>query len=118
MVLGFAVSMVVLAALNIAGLDGLAPMIVVLLVGFGFLGLVVPTTSVMALADHGEIAGAAAALMGMLQLVLGAVVIAVMGVFVDGTAWPMVAGIAVVAVVAWPLTRWTLGSRPRVTAPA
>jgi DHA1 family bicyclomycin/chloramphenicol resistance-like MFS transporter len=85
-VLGFAVSMVVLAALNFAGLDGLAPMIVVLLVGFGFLGLVVPTTSVMALDDHGEISGAAAAPMGTLQLVLGAVVIAVMGVFVDGTA--------------------------------
>ena len=113
-VLGFAVSMVVLAALNFAGIDGLAPMIVVLLIGFGFLGLVVPTTSVMALDDHGEIAGAASALMGTLQLVMGAVVIAVMGVFVDGTARPMVAGIAVVAVIAWVLARLTLSSAPPV----
>lgn len=117
-VLGFALSMIVLAALNFAGIDGLAPMIAVLLIGFGFLGLVVPTTSVMALDDHGEIAGAASALMGTLQLVLGAVVIAVMGLFVDGTARPMVAGIAVVAVIAWALTRWTLGGRARETAPA
>ena len=117
-VLGFALSMVVLAVLNLAGVDGLAPMIAVLLIGFGFLGLVVPTTSVMALDDHGEIAGAASALMGTLQLVLGAVVIAVMGVFVDGTARPMVAGIAVVAVIAWVLGRWTLGRRPRETATA
>ncbi|MES3014807.1 MAG: Bcr/CflA family drug resistance efflux transporter, partial [Pseudomonadota bacterium] len=91
---------------------------IVSLAVLGFLDLVVPTTSVMALDDHGEIAGAASALMGTLQLVLGAVVIAVMGLFVDGTARPMVAGIAVVAVIAWVLARWTLGGRPRETAPA
>ncbi len=79
-------------------------MIVVLLVGFGFLGLVVPTTSVIALDDHGEIAGAASALMGTLLLVMVAAVNAVMGGFVDGTARP--------------LTRWTLGGRPRETAAA
>ena len=41
-----------------------------LFIGFGFLGLVIPTTSVMALEDHGEIAGAASALMGTLQMVI------------------------------------------------
>ncbi|MBC8056924.1 MAG: multidrug effflux MFS transporter [Rhizobiales bacterium] len=117
-VLGFALSMCALAALNFAGIESLAVMIAVLLVGFGFLGLVVPTTSVMALDDHGEIAGAASALMGTLQLVMGAVVIAAMGVFVDGTARPMVAGIAVAALIAWAFARWTLGLPPRLVAAA
>ena len=117
-VLGFALSMCTLAALNFAGFESLPVMVAVLLVGFGFLGLVVPTTSVMALDDHGEIAGAASALMGTLQLVMGAVVIAVMGAFVDGTARPMVAGIAVAAVLAWAFAHWTLGGgRTRATAP-
>jgi len=108
-VAGFAISMGALLAFNLAGIERLDVMIVTLMLGFGFLGLVVPATSVMALDDHGEIAGAASALMGTLQLVMGAVVIAVMSAFVDGTARPMVAGIAVAAVIALVLTRVTLG---------
>jgi DHA1 family bicyclomycin/chloramphenicol resistance-like MFS transporter len=104
-------SMSALLAFNLAGIERLDVMIAMLMLGFGFLGLVVPATSVMALDDHGEIAGAASALMGTLQLVTGAIVIAVMGVFVDGTARPMVAGIAVAAVGALLLTRLTLSGR-------
>ncbi len=111
-VTGFAVSMVALLAVNLAGIDRLDVMIAVLFVGFGFLGLVIPTTSVLALDDHGDIAGAASALMGTLQLVMGAVVIAAMGGIVDGSARPMVAGIAATAVVAWALARLTLRARP------
>jgi DHA1 family bicyclomycin/chloramphenicol resistance-like MFS transporter len=107
-VVGFAACMVLGCALNLAGVDRLDVMIAVLLAGFGFLGLVIPTTSVMALDHHGDIAGAASALMGTLQMVSGAVVIAVMGGFVDGTARPMLAGIALAAVVTLVLTWWTL----------
>ena len=110
-VAGFALAMSALLALNLAGIERLDVMIAMLMLGYGFLGLVVPATSVMALDDHGEIAGAASALMGTLQLVMGAVVIAVMSAFVDGTARPMVAGIAVAAIVALLLTRLTLGGR-------
>ena len=110
-VAGFAVAMSALLAFNLAGIERLDVMIAMLLLGFGFLGLVVPATSVMALDDHGEIAGAASALMGTLQLVMGTLVIAVMSIFVDGTARPMVAGIAVAAIVALGLTRMTLGGR-------
>lgn len=110
-VLGFALSLGALLVLNLVGIDRLDVMIVVMLVGYGFLGLVVPTTSVMALDDHGEIAGAASALMGTLQLVLGAVVIAVMSGFADGSARPMVAGMAAAALCALVLTRLTLGGR-------
>ncbi|MEP6504762.1 MAG: multidrug effflux MFS transporter, partial [Betaproteobacteria bacterium] len=118
-VIGFALTMCVGSALNFAGVDRLDVMIVMLLVGFGFLGLVIPTTSVMALDHHGEIAGAASALMGMLQMVAGAVVIAAMGRVVDGTARPMLAGIAATAVVTLLLTLWTLrGSHAAPIAPS
>ena len=109
--LGFALSLGALLAFNLAGIDRLDVMIVVMLVGYGFLGLVVPTTSVMALDDHGEIAGAASALMGTLQLVLGAGVIALMSGFADGSARPMVAGMAAAALCALVLTWLTLGGR-------
>jgi DHA1 family bicyclomycin/chloramphenicol resistance-like MFS transporter len=115
-VAGFALAMCAASAVNLAGVDRLDVMIAMLLVGFGFLGLVVPTTSVMALDHHGEIAGAASALMGTLQMVSGAVVIAVMGRIVDGTARPMLAGIALMAVITLLLTLWTL--RGHSTVPA
>jgi MFS transporter, DHA1 family, multidrug resistance protein len=117
-VIGFTVSMCVLLALNLAGFDQLAVMIVMLLIGFGFLGLVVPTTSVMGLDDHGDIAGAASALMGTLQLVMGAIVMAGMSAFADGTARPMVVGIAISALLALVLTRWTLSAPHFSVAPS
>lgn len=93
--LGFAAAMALLLALNLGGIDRLDVMIVLLLTGFGFLGLVLPASSVLALDDHGSIAGAASALMGALQMVIGALAIAALAGFADGTARPMVAGVAV-----------------------
>ena len=107
---GFALLLSALWLVNLAGVDRLDVMVVVMMAGFGFLGLVVPTTSVLALDDHGEIAGAAAALMGTLQLVMGALVIVAMSTVVDGTARPMLGGMALAALVTWGLTRWTLGA--------
>jgi MFS transporter, DHA1 family, multidrug resistance protein len=107
-VTGYAVVMALLFALNLAGIDRLEVMIALLFVGYGFLGLVVPTTAVLALEEHGAIAGTASALMGTLQFVTGAVVMAVVGVFVDGTARPMLAGIAGCALVAFVMSRITL----------
>lgn len=112
----FAATMCLGSVLNLLGFDSLPVMLGVLMLGFGVLGLAVPTTSVMALHDHGEIAGAAAALMGMLQLITGSVVIALMGFFVDGTARPMLAGIAVMSVVSLGVARSTLGGLRRVVA--
>jgi DHA1 family bicyclomycin/chloramphenicol resistance-like MFS transporter len=114
--LGFAVSMCALCALNLAGVQSLALMIALLLIGFGFLGLVIPTTSVLALDDHGEIAGAASALMGTLQLVLGSIVIGVMSGLVDGTPRPMLAGIAVASIGALLLTFLTLAGGARAAS--
>jgi MFS transporter, DHA1 family, multidrug resistance protein len=47
-----------------------------LFVGYGCLGVVIPTASVLALERHGAIAGTASALMGSIQLVTGAAVLA------------------------------------------
>ena len=114
----FALAMCAGSALNVSGVDGLAPMIAMLMIGFGFLGLVVPATSVMALDHHGEIAGAASALMGTMQMVLGAVIIALMGLVVDGTARPMLMGIAGVALLTWALTWVSLRGEQHAPAAA
>lgn len=110
-VTGYVAMMVLLLACNLMGLDQLPLMIGLLLVGNGFLGLVIPTTAVLALDDHGDIAGTASALMGTLQFVTGAAMMALVGPFTDGTARPMVAGIAGCAVLAFVIARATLGSR-------
>lgn len=117
-VTGYAAVMALLLVLNLAGIERLDVMIALMLVGYGFLGLVVPTTAVLALEEHGAIAGTASALMGTLQFVTGAVVMAVVGVFVDGSARPMVAGIAGCALLAYATARVTLGGKRAAAAPA
>ena len=115
-VAGFALTMCAGSALNLAGVDNLATLIVMLMVGFGFLGLVIPSTTVMALEHHGTIAGAASALMGTMEMVSGAIVIALMGIVMDGTARPMLAGVAGVALLTWLLAAISL--RGEHAAPA
>jgi len=110
-VTGYAAVMALLLLVNLAGIERLDVMIALLLLGYGFLGLVVPTTAVLALEEHGAIAGTASALMGTLQFVTGAVVMATVGVFADGTALPMVAGIAGCALLAYAMARGTLGGK-------
>ena len=69
-----------------------------LFVAFACLGLVIPSTMVLALEEHGPIAGMASALGGTLQMVAGAAMIGVVSVFFDGTSLPMVTVIALCAV--------------------
>ena len=117
-VTGFAIVMVALAAVFMLGVDRLDVLAVLLFVGYGFLGLVLPTTAVLALETHGKIAGTASALMGTLQLVTAAVIMGVVGSFFDGTAKPMVLGIALCATLAFALTQLTLKRAPRVAVAA
>jgi DHA1 family bicyclomycin/chloramphenicol resistance-like MFS transporter len=118
-VTGFALSVVTLALLMASGINGLFVLIAVLFVGNGFLGLVIPTSAVLALDEHGAIAGTASALMGTLQMVTGAVMMALVGLFIDGTPLPMVTGIAACGIIAFTLAQLTLGRRGRmVEAPA
>ena len=118
-VVGYATAMVVLLAVMASGVDRLGVMASLLFIGYGFLGLVIPTTSVLAMEEHGTIAGTASALMGTLHFAIGAVAMGVAGLFFDGTPLPMVAGITLAAVIAFVLTQVTLGrARQVVEAPA
>jgi DHA1 family bicyclomycin/chloramphenicol resistance-like MFS transporter len=117
-VVGFVVTMLALATVFALGIDYLPVLAAMLFVGYGFLGLIIPTTAVLAMDEHGEIAGTASALMGTLQLVTAAVVMGIVGAFFDGTAKPMVFGIAACAVIAFALTQITLRSPEPQAAPA
>ena len=106
----FTVATLALFAMTAAGVDNLAALVVMLFIANAWLGLVIPSTMVLSLEDHGPIAGMASALGGTLQMITGAVMIVVASVFFNGTALPMVATIAVCAVAAFILTRLTLRS--------
>lgn len=105
---------VVLAALAITTLwiDSLAVMMALLFIGFGFLGLLLPAAGVLSLEDHGAVAGSASALLGAIQMIVGAVSMTVVGVFADHTPAPMLIGIALCAIAAMLTTLWTLRRLP------
>ncbi|WEX74261.1 multidrug effflux MFS transporter [Sinorhizobium numidicum] len=115
-VTAFAFTMASMFVVMSFGMNQLPVMAGFLFVGYGFLGLVIPTSAVLALEDHGEIAGTASALMGTLHFVTAAVAMIVASVFFDGTALPMAAGIAICALGAFFLTQATIGRRRVVAA--
>lgn len=112
-VAGFALVMVAMFVTVAMGMDRLEVIAALLFVGYGFLGLVMPTTGVLSLEDHGDIAGTASALGGALQMITGATIMAISGYFANGTALPMVTGIAACAVMAFLLAGPSLKSVPR-----
>jgi DHA1 family bicyclomycin/chloramphenicol resistance-like MFS transporter len=63
---------------------------------------------ILALENHGPIAGIASALGGTLQMVAGGIMIAVVSQFFDGTSRPMVAAIALCACAALVTSLFTL----------
>jgi len=104
---GFALVTVGLFALALAGISGLWITIVGLFLANACLGLVIPTAMVMALEEHGEIAGLASSLGGTLQMLTGGVIIAAMGPFFSASPLPMIAVIALCALTALLLSRFT-----------
>lgn len=104
----FAFFTALLLAVALAGMASFGAVVALLLLGNAGLGLVIPTTMVMALEDHGEMAGLASSLGGTLQMLAGAVMIAAAGPFFDGTVTPMAAAIALCGVLALGLTLVTL----------
>jgi len=108
----FACLFAVLAALidlPLAGVVGL------LFLGNFCLGFVIPTSMVMALDEHGEIAGLASSLGGTTQMLTGGAIIALIGPWLDGTVLPMAMAIAGCAVMALVIALWTF---PRLANPA
>ncbi|HCZ00200.1 MAG: Bcr/CflA family drug resistance efflux transporter [Rhodobacterales bacterium RIFCSPHIGHO2_02_FULL_62_130] len=114
--LGFAVFTVGLAALAVTQGVGLYTCIIGLALGNACLGMVIPTTMVMALDDHGDIAGLASSLGGTLQMLTGGVIVAAMGPFFSADPAPMIVVIASCAVVALLLSRLTRAPQPKAAA--
>ena len=107
-VTGYALMMVSLLLIAASRVDRLDVLVLLLFVGNGFLGLVIPATSVLAMEDYGEFAGTASALMGTLQFAIGAICMIVAGIFFDGTPLPMIVGIAICAVITFIIAQLTL----------
>lgn len=97
---GFFVCAVATLVLVGSGIDSLPVLVAGLFLGNACLGLVIPTVMVMALDEHGEIAGLASSLGGTLQMLTGGLVVVLAGPYFDGTATPMVAAIAACSVIA------------------
>lgn len=102
---GFALATLALFGLGLAGLATLAVCVGGLFLANACLGLVIPTAMVLALEDHGDIAGMASSLGGTLQMLAGGVMIVAVGPFFDGTPLPMLAAIALCGVLAFALGR-------------
>lgn len=115
-VASFALTMTALAALTLLRIPGLILMMTFLFTGYGFLGLVLPTTAVLSLERHGAISGAASALMGSVQMVVGSAIMALAGLFADGTPKPMLLGIAACAIGAFAMTQLALRPMPSSAA--
>ncbi len=107
----YALFAVVLAGIIFAGVDNMWVLIALLVMAFACLGLVIPTTMVLSLEEHGSIAGMASALGGTLQFLAGAVTITIASAFFDGTSLPMVTVIAACALGALALVRLTPAPR-------
>ncbi len=76
--------------MTVVALDlGLAPLLAGFFCVVGAIGLVGPNATALAMADHGDNAGSAAALQGVAQFVLGAAVAPLAGIAGRNTAMPM-----------------------------
>ncbi|SCZ60724.1 MFS transporter, DHA1 family, bicyclomycin/chloramphenicol resistance protein [Epibacterium ulvae] len=104
-VAGFVSLMLFLGACTLAGVTTLYLLAGVLFLGFFCLGLVVPTVMVLSLENHGAIAGLASSLGGTLQMLTGALMIALGSPFFDGSSLPMVTAMTISGVLGFALTQ-------------
>lgn len=100
----------------LSGGDSLVVLIALNFVATAFMGLVIPTVSVLALEEHGAIAGTASALMGTLQMLCGSAAMGVVGLFANGLPLPMVLGMATGGLSALALS-WITLRKPVAGAP-
>lgn len=92
---------------------GLPVLIMLLFMNLAAAGMIMPNIAAIAMAPFGEIAGSASALLGTIQFGMGAAAGSLAGVFHNGTAIPMAAGIAVCALASF--TVWRTLARPAAT---
>lgn len=109
-VLGFAyvfnaVVGIALLGVTLIPIGGLPVTIGLLFLSMSAAGVIFPNIAARAMAPFGEIAGSASALLGTLQFGVGAAAGACVGIFHDGSALPMAAGVAACTVAGWGLFR-------------
>jgi MFS transporter, DHA1 family, multidrug resistance protein len=114
--IGQVATMVLLLALTLAGIDRLAVLVAMLFVGYGFSGLIVPSTVVLAMQEHRLHAGTASALIGTLNFAGGAIAVALVAPFADGTPLPMVFGIAVCSIAVFIIAMIALAPQREIAA--
>jgi DHA1 family bicyclomycin/chloramphenicol resistance-like MFS transporter len=102
----------VLLAVGATGAFGLAGIVAGLLMFLACMGLIGSNAMAGALADHPQIAGAASALAGFMQFVLGAVSGFLVAVFADGTPVPMCATILAMATMGFCVHALLVRKRP------
>lgn len=103
--LGFAIAALLVAANVVTGIGGFVGLLVPLFFSVASLGFIAPNTTAAAMALHGRIAGAASALLGILQFGVGALSVGLVGLFADGSARPMGLVIAACGIGAFLLQR-------------
>jgi len=77
-----------------SGFGGFAGILIPLFCFIACHGFVLPNTTALAMAPHGQVAGSASAFLGTLQFVLGATAGSLVGVFANGTPVPLAAVVA------------------------
>ena len=113
-----ALALALLLVVSLTGVDNAFVLLAFLFVAFGALGPIIPSTVVLALEDHPEIAGTASALMGTLQAVVGGLAIVVASLVFNGTPLPMVATIAAFGGAGFIVSRLVLQKQAEVKAAA
>ncbi|QDY70883.1 multidrug effflux MFS transporter [Qingshengfaniella alkalisoli] len=108
-VTGFSIFSAILLFVTLAGWTTLPVLVGGLFISNACLGIVMPTTMVMALDNHGDIAGLASSLGGTLQMMVGGMMITIASPFFNGTATPMVAVIALCGLIAACISALVLG---------
>ena len=106
-----------LLVLTLAGVDRLGVLVGLLMGVYGLSGVIVPSTFVVAMEGHAARAGTASALLGTLNFVGGAVAMALVSPFANGTPLPMVVGVACCSFGVLVLALRTL-RRAQVASPA
>ena len=104
-IIGFCLMAFSLLSATLLGGASLYVMMGGLFLTFGCLGLVLPTAMVSALDKRGAIAGLPSSLGGALQMMVGACVVAAMGAFFNGTAFPMITTICICSLASFTLSR-------------
>jgi MFS transporter, DHA1 family, multidrug resistance protein len=116
--IGHFVTMGLMLLLTLAGIDRLVVLVVLLFVGFGLNGIIVPSTFVLAMGGNPAYAGTASALIGTLNFAGGAAAVALVAPFAHATPLPMAAGMAACSFIVFALGMVILRPGKLASSPA